>query len=108
MKIGIDVGGTHTDAVILDGDKIIAATKALTSSDVVSGVTNVLDTLLKDGSVAQTTINTVMIGTTQFTNAIVERRELAPVAAVRIGLPSGRGGARRSRCPPLGAHSRNR
>ncbi len=32
-----------------------------------------------------------MIGTTQFTNAIIERRELAQVAAVRIGLPSGNG-----------------
>ena len=91
MRIGVDVGGTHTDAVILDGDKVISATKALTSSDVVSGITAALDTLLKDGGVSQDKIDTVMIGTTQFTNAIVERRELAPVAAIRIGLPSGRG-----------------
>jgi len=28
MRIGIDVGGTHTDAVILDGDRILATTKA--------------------------------------------------------------------------------
>jgi N-methylhydantoinase A/oxoprolinase/acetone carboxylase beta subunit len=91
MRIGIDVGGTHTDAVILDGDRVIAATKALTSADVVSGITQALDTLLKDGSVAQTAIETVMIGTTPFTNAIVERRELSPVAAVRICLPSGQG-----------------
>lgn len=91
MRIGIDVGGTHTDAVILDGDNVIAATKALTSADVVSGITDALDTLLKDGAVSQDKIETVMIGTTQFTNAIVERRELAPVAAVRICLPSGQG-----------------
>ena len=91
MRIGVDVGGTHTDAVILDGDTIVSATKALTSADVVSGITAALDTLLKDGAVSQDKINTVMIGTTQFTNAIVERRELAPVAAIRIGLPSGRG-----------------
>lgn len=91
MRIGVDVGGTHTDAVILDGDTVVSATKALTSSDVVSGITAALDTLLKDGAVSQDKINTVMIGTTQFTNAIVERRELAPVAAIRIGLPSGRG-----------------
>ena len=31
-----------------------------------------------------------MIGTTHFTNAVVQRRDLDPVAAVRIGLPSGR------------------
>lgn len=91
MRIGIDVGGTHTDAVILDGDAVISSTKALTSADVVTGITDALDTLLRDGAVRQDSIKTVMIGTTQFTNAIVERRELSPVAAVRIGLPSGRG-----------------
>ncbi|GAA0477430.1 hydantoinase/oxoprolinase family protein [Parasphingorhabdus litoris] len=91
MRIGIDVGGTHTDAVILDGDHVIAATKALTSADVVGGITDALDSLLKDGAVSQDMIQTVMIGTTQFTNAIVQRRELSPVAAVRISLPSGRG-----------------
>lgn len=91
MRIGIDVGGTHTDAVILDGDQVIAATKALTSADVVSGITDALDSLLKDGAISQDMIETVMIGTTQFTNAIVQRRELSPVAAVRISLPSGRG-----------------
>ncbi|NNE56630.1 MAG: hydantoinase/oxoprolinase family protein [Hellea sp.] len=91
MRIGIDVGGTHTDAVILEGDKVIAATKALTSADVISGVTDALDVILKDGGVSQDTIQTVMIGTTQFTNAIVQRRELSEMAAVRIGLPSGKG-----------------
>ncbi|MEP3891849.1 MAG: hydantoinase/oxoprolinase family protein [Hellea sp.] len=91
MRIGIDVGGTHTDAVILEGDEVIAATKALTSADVVSGVTAALDEILKQSGVPQSGIETVMIGTTQFTNAIVERRELSKVAAIRIGLPSGRG-----------------
>ena len=91
MRIGIDVGGTHTDAVILDGDRVVSAVKALTSADVVSGITDALDTLLEDGGVHQDKINTVMIGTAQFTNAIVQRRELSPVAVIRIGLPSGRG-----------------
>ena len=91
MRIGIDVGGTHTDAVILNGEEIVAATKALTSADVVSGVESALDTVLKAGGVRETAIELVMIGTTQFTNAIVERRELAPTAAIRISLPAGRG-----------------
>lgn len=91
MRIGIDVGGTHTDAVILDGDTVIAATKALTSADVVSGVTAALDEVLKQSAVAQSAIETVMIGTTQFTNAIIQRRELSDIAVIRIGLPSGRG-----------------
>lgn len=91
MRIGVDVGGTHTDAVILDGETLIAATKKLTSSDVITGVTQALDAVLKDAAVATSRIKTVMIGTTQFTNAVIERRNLARVAAIRIGLPSGRG-----------------
>ena len=91
MRIGIDVGGTHTDAVILDGDKVIAATKALTTADVVSGISTALDEILSMGGVSDHQIETVMIGTTQFTNAVIERRSLTQMAAVRIGLPSGKG-----------------
>jgi len=91
MRIGIDVGGTHTDAVLLDGDDIVASTKALTSTDVTSGILDALDAVLGDGGVPRTSIDAVMLGTTQFTNAVVERRELAEVAAIRIGLPSGNG-----------------
>lgn len=91
MRIGIDVGGTHTDAVLLRGDEVLAATKELTTEDVVTGITNALDTLLADSAIKQDQIETVMIGTTQFTNAIIERRELSQVAAIRVGLPSGKG-----------------
>jgi N-methylhydantoinase A/oxoprolinase/acetone carboxylase beta subunit len=91
MRIGIDVGGTHTDAVILDGESVIAATKALTTEDVLSGVTAALDEVLAQSGIAQAQVQTVMIGTTQFTNAVIERRELSRLAVVRIGLPSGRG-----------------
>ncbi len=91
MRIGIDVGGTHTDAVILDGDTVAAATKALTTADVTSGIMNALTVLLDESGVDQNRIEAVMIGTTQFTNAVVERRELSEVAAIRIGLPSGDG-----------------
>ena len=90
MRIGIDVGGTHTDAVVLDGDTVVAAHKALTSADVVTGVADALAYLAAQ-NIDFAAIEAVMIGTTQFTNAVVQRRELAPVAAIRLGLPSGRG-----------------
>lgn len=89
MRIGIDVGGTHTDAVLLDNDTILASNKSLTSSDVASGIFSALQRLLNDSGIAKDQIEGVMIGTTQFTNAVVERRELARVAAIRIALPSG-------------------
>ena len=90
MRIGIDVGGTHTDAVLLDGETILASCKELTSADVISGVKAALSELQRQAGTLQG-LETVMIGTTQFTNAVVERRELSQVAAIRIGLPSGRG-----------------
>ena len=91
MRIGIDVGGTHTDAVLLDGDTIVSSTKALTSEDVTTGILDALEVVLRDGGEPVSSIEAVMLGTTQFTNAVVERRELSELAAIRIGLPSGDG-----------------
>lgn len=91
MRIGIDVGGTHTDAVLLHDDEVVASTKALTSADVTTGILDALETILSDSGVAEREVEAVMLGTTQFTNAVVERRELSEVAAIRISLPSGQG-----------------
>ncbi len=91
MRIGIDVGGTHTDAVLMNGTEVVSATKALTSANVSDGILNALETILGDSGVAESDVEAVMLGTTQFTNAVIERRELSDVAAIRIGLPSGRG-----------------
>ena len=89
MRIGIDVGGTHTDAVVLDAQDVIASTKVLTSANVRDGVVNALDEVLSESHVEHDAIEAVMVGTTQFTNAVIERRELAPTAIIRIALPSG-------------------
>ncbi|RDV26813.1 hydantoinase/oxoprolinase family protein [Alteromonas aestuariivivens] len=91
MRIGIDVGGTHTDAVLLDGDCILATHKSLTTADVESGIMAALSALLQTSKVDKSQIQSIMIGTTQFTNAVVERKELAEVAIIRIALPSGNG-----------------
>ncbi|MEH6515850.1 MAG: hydantoinase/oxoprolinase family protein [Halioglobus sp.] len=91
MRIGIDVGGTHTDAVLLNGDTVVSSTKALTSADVTTGILQALENILSDSGVKENAIEAVMLGTTQFTNAVVERRQLSEVAAIRIGLPSGDG-----------------
>ena len=91
LRIGIDVGGTHTDAVLLDGDTVVASTKALTSADVLTGIMDALEAILSEHPGGEDSIEAVMLGTTQFTNAVIERRELSEVAAVRIGKPSGNG-----------------
>jgi len=89
VRVGIDVGGTHTDAVILDGQAVIASTKVLTTQNVKDGVVNALDEILHESGVDRGKIDAVMIGTTQFTNAVIQRRELARTAIIRIALPSG-------------------
>ena len=89
MRIGIDVGGTHTDAVILDEQTVAASAKVLTSANVKDGVVDALDEVLAASGVRHADIEAVMIGTTQFTNAVIERRDLAPTAIIRIALPSG-------------------
>lgn len=88
IRIGIDVGGTNTDAVIMDGDRVIAGVKAGTTADVMTGVVNALRDVLKASGMDASTVDVVMIGTTHFTNAVVQRRDLAQTAAVRLGLPA--------------------
>ncbi len=46
IRIGIDVGGTNTDAVVMDGAEVIAGVKAATTPDVMSGVVDALDKVL--------------------------------------------------------------
>ena len=86
-RIGIDVGGTNTDAVLLDGDAVVHAVKTPTTADVTSGITTALRELLA-AIRPSSPIDSVMVGTTHFTNAVVQRRDLTRVAAVRIGLPA--------------------
>ncbi|HSB41629.1 MAG TPA: hydantoinase/oxoprolinase family protein [Methylomirabilota bacterium] len=86
-RIGIDVGGTNTDAVLLEDERVRHAVKTPTTPDVMSGIRTALARLLERAAPAPA-IDAVMIGTTHFTNAVVQRRDLSRVAAIRIGLPA--------------------
>jgi N-methylhydantoinase A/oxoprolinase/acetone carboxylase beta subunit len=88
VRIGIDVGGTNTDAVLMDGSAVLAEIKTSTTSDVTSGVVAALRGLAEGATFSPADIQAVMIGTTHFTNAIVEARRLAPTAVIRLGLPA--------------------
>jgi len=89
LRLGIDVGGTNTDAVVLDrDDRLLAKAKRPTSADVTTGIGAALDAVLADAAVDKERITHVMLGTTHATNAVLERRSLERVAVVRIGAPS--------------------
>ncbi|GAB6876938.1 hydantoinase/oxoprolinase N-terminal domain-containing protein [Thermaerobacter litoralis] len=87
MRIGIDVGGTNTDAVLLDGSRVVAWHKAPTSPDVTAGIAAAVRGVLQAAGCRPGAVQAVMIGTTHFANAVVERR-LEPVGVIRIGLPA--------------------
>ncbi|XP_046585160.1 uncharacterized protein LOC124292157 [Haliotis rubra] len=88
--VGVDVGGTNTDAVVLSKDKnnstVIASVKESTSADVTTGVRNAVHAVLQQATdkghrVAVVQVN---IGTTHFVNAVVEGRGLARVSVIRF------------------------
>ena len=88
-RIGVDVGGTNTDAVLVDTNRVLAAVKRPTSEDVTSGIVSALTALLDELEGEAGQLDGVVIGTTHFTNAVVQRRDLEHIGALRIGLPSG-------------------
>jgi N-methylhydantoinase A/oxoprolinase/acetone carboxylase beta subunit len=83
LKLGIDTGGTYTDAVLVDADnRVLAAAKALTTHhELTSGIGQALDGLpparLRE-------VGLVALSTTLATNAVVEGRG-APVAVLLAG-----------------------
>lgn len=87
-RLGIDVGGTNTDAVVMHGREVLAGVKAATTDDVTSGVLEALEEVLSKAGVDRGKIANVMIGTTHFTNAVIERKHVSPVAAIRLCLPA--------------------
>jgi N-methylhydantoinase A/oxoprolinase/acetone carboxylase beta subunit len=88
-RLGIDVGGTNTDAVIIDEKlALIAKTKTPTTPDVSDGIYKALHQVLELAGIQRSEINYAMLGTTHATNAILERKRLCRVAVIRIGKPA--------------------
>ena len=89
-RIGIDVGGTNTDAVLLDG-----RARRACGQDPDDCGRDRRDRRPRSSRLTPATLRSpaaqidgVVIGTTHFVNAVVQRRDLSRVAAVRIGLPA--------------------
>jgi len=87
-RIGIDVGGTNTDAVLIEDGRVVAAVKAPTSEDVTGGILEAFARLKATRAPGRERIDAVMIGTTHFMNAVVQRRHLTKVGALRLGMPA--------------------
>ncbi|CAN3700049.1 MULTISPECIES: hydantoinase/oxoprolinase family protein [unclassified Microbacterium] len=89
LSIGVDVGGTNTDAVVVDATgSVIAWTKQPTTADVIGGIRAGIAAVLAQLAEDRDRVSRVMLGTTHATNAIVARRGLDRVALVRLGAPA--------------------
>lgn len=94
-RIGVDVGGTNTDAALMLGDKVVATQKMPTTANVSDGIIAAIKSVFEQSGIDAAAIKCVMIGTTHFTNAFVERSRLLPVGIIRIAEPATTG------VPPL-------
>jgi N-methylhydantoinase A/oxoprolinase/acetone carboxylase beta subunit len=89
LRLGIDVGGTNTDAAVLDGeDRLCAKLKTPTTGDVTSGIRAAIEGVVASGRFDVARITHVMLGTTHATNAVLQRRDLGRVAVLRLGAPA--------------------
>ncbi|CCH42317.1 hypothetical protein BN7_1861 [Wickerhamomyces ciferrii] len=93
LKIGIDVGGTNTDCVLLDPTRqsspdrgIISYAKTSTTPDITSGIFQVIQLVLNKANINTDQVALVTIGTTHFLNAILERdsSRLDKVGIIRL------------------------
>jgi len=83
FQLGLDTGGTYTDAVLIDdAQRVVATAKALTShEDLIKGLRGATQAVLGDHAGS---ISLVSLSTTLATNALVEGRG-RPVCLVLIG-----------------------
>jgi len=91
IRLGIDVGGTNTDGVLMSGNQVLASKKSFTTADISSGVISAVTGLLESSRIQPAEIGSVMIGTTQFVNAFLQRKFLSEVAVIRVSLPKSDG-----------------
>ncbi|MXV88437.1 MAG: hydantoinase/oxoprolinase family protein [Acidimicrobiales bacterium] len=75
----------------MSGNEVAGWAKAVTTADVTAGIVTAVRSLLAGDDLPTAEIGAVMIGTTHFTNALVEGRRLVPTAVVRLGLPATKG-----------------
>ncbi|KAF2001267.1 hypothetical protein P154DRAFT_521963 [Amniculicola lignicola CBS 123094] len=93
LRIGVDVGGTNTDGVIIDptrseenGRGIVAWHKSPTTADPSHGIADAITTMFKSAAVNPENVASVTIGTTHFVNAVVtqDSSRLSKVAVLRL------------------------
>ncbi|WP_066322087.1 hydantoinase/oxoprolinase N-terminal domain-containing protein [Bacillus sp. FJAT-29814] len=86
MRLGIDVGGTNTDVVLVsEKGQLLAAAKHLTTEDILTGMSVAISSVLNESGILPDQVKGVFIGTTHVLNAIYsKKKELARTALIRL------------------------
>src|SRR3954466_885756 len=74
MLLGVDVGGTFTDAALLDGDRLVTAKAPTTPDDQSRGVIDAVRAALTDAGAQPSEVTRFVHGMTVGTNALLENR----------------------------------
>lgn len=99
LRVGVDVGGTNTDGVVIDPSRvsepdkgILAWHKAATTTNPSDGINNAITTMFAAANISPGDVASVTIGTTHFVNAVMERdaNRLSKVAVIRLSGPFGK------------------
>lgn len=94
LRIGVDVGGTNTDAVLLDLDAVHQPNRGVlafhktptTGPNVTDGIETAVGNVLQQAGSCVSDITCLIVGTTHFLNAVIERdiHRLSKVAVIRL------------------------
>src|SRR4051812_37487975 len=86
MLLGVDVGGTFTDAVLAVGDRLLTAKAPTTPSDQSEGVLNAVTAVLERAGQEAGDVREFAHGTTAATNALLEGRGARTVLVTTAGF----------------------
>jgi N-methylhydantoinase A len=86
VLLGVDVGGTFTDAVLADGDRLITAKAPTTPDDQSEGVLDAVKAVLEKAGARSQDVEAFAHGTTAATNALLEGKAARTVLVATKGF----------------------
>ncbi|CAN5400149.1 hydantoinase/oxoprolinase family protein [soil metagenome] len=86
MLLGVDVGGTFTDAVLVDGEEIHTAKAPTTPTDQTAGVLNAIEAVLAEAGAEPSALESFVHGMTVGTNALLEESGAATALVTTAGF----------------------
>jgi N-methylhydantoinase A len=86
MLLGVDVGGTFTDAALLDGDRLVTAKAPTTPDDQSRGVIDAVRAALREAGAGAGSVTRFVHGMTVGTNALLEGRTATTVLLATEGF----------------------